>query len=88
MRGAYLNPTAANPTADRAQVDLAVPDGAEKAQLETFGLLGRKVQTVATGLGSGRQPQTVEVAGLAPGVHVLRLRVVGTVATQKVTGVR
>ena len=83
MRGAYPNPTA-----DRAQVDMAVPDGAEEARLELFDLLGRKVQTVASGLDSGRQTQTVEVSGLAPGVYFLRLRAAGTIATQKVTVVR
>jgi len=77
-----------SPTTRRATVEVAVPAGAEDARLELFDLLGRKVRTLAAGIESGRQTQTVEVSDLSPGVYFLRLRAGGTTTTQKLTVVR
>jgi len=77
-----------SPTTRRATVEVAVPAGAEDARLELFDLLGRKVRTLAAGIESGRQTQTVEVSDLSPGVYFLRLRAAGTTTTQKLTVVR
>jgi len=77
-----------SPTTRRATVEVAVPAGAKDARLELFDLLGRKVRTLATGIESGRQSQTVEVSDLSPGVYFLRLRAGGTTTTQKLTVVR
>jgi hypothetical protein len=77
-----------NPTTRRATVEVAVPTEADNARLELFDLLGRKIQTLATGMESGRTTQTLEVSNLSPGVYFLRLRAAGTTTTQRLTIVR
>jgi len=77
-----------SPTTRRATVEMAIPNEAQDARLELFDLLGRTVRTIATGMESGRQTQTVEVSDLSPGVYFLRLRAAGTTTTKKLTVVR
>ncbi|PAP75276.1 CHRD domain-containing protein [Rubrivirga marina] len=60
-----------------------------QATLALFDVLGRRVQTLAAGpLGAGAQTATLDTAGLAAGVYVLRLDVDGATRTRTVTVLR
>ena len=77
----------ANPIRGTAQVRFAT-EAAGDARLVLVDVLGRTVAVLADGAAAGAQTATLNTAGLAPGVYVLRLAAGGRVLTQTVTVVR
>ena len=83
-----LMPPAPNPVRTRTTVAFSV-GAADQAALELFDTTGRRVVTLASGaFGPGRQSATVDAAGLAAGVYVLRLQTAAGVRSQTMTVVR
>ncbi|HEX8298027.1 MAG TPA: T9SS type A sorting domain-containing protein [Rubricoccaceae bacterium] len=77
----------ANPIRGAAQVRFST-ETAQDARLALYDVLGRRVATLVDGAVSGTQSVTLNTAGLAPGVYVLRLTAGADVLTQTVTVVR
>ena len=62
-----------NPFASRAAVDVDV-DAAQRVAVEVYNLLGQRVATLFDGtLQPGGRTLTLDGAGLAPGVYVVRM---------------
>lgn len=77
----------ANPVRGAAQVRFST-ETTGTARLALYDVLGRRVATLADGVAAGAQAVTLDAAGLAPGVYLLRLDAGGRVLTQTVTVVR
>ena len=77
----------ANPLRGAAQVRFST-ETAQDVRLALYDVLGRRVATLADGTVSGAQSATLQTAGLATGVYVLRLTAGADVLTQTVTVVR
>lgn len=77
----------ANPVRGAAQVRFST-ETAQDVRLALYDVLGRRVATLADGTVSGAQSATLQTAGLAAGVYVLRLTAGADVLTQTVTVVR
>ena len=58
------------------------------ARLALYDVLGRRVATIADGVSAGDQTATLDTAGMAPGVYLLRLDAGGRALTQTVTVIR
>ena len=83
-----LLPPAPNPVRGAAAVAFSA-GGAGRAELALFDATGRRVALLASGdVGPGRQVATLEAAGLAAGVYVLRLQTAAGVKSRTVTVVR
>ena len=83
-----LMPPAPNPVRTRTTVAFSV-GAADYAELALFDATGRRVTIIASGtLGPGRQSATVDAAGLAAGVYVLRLQTAAGVRSQTMAVVR
>ena len=83
-----LLPPAPNPVRTRTVVAFSTGP-ADHAELALFDTTGRRVVTVAEGaFGPGRQTATLDAAGLAAGVYVLRLQTASGVRAQTLTVVR
>ena len=77
-----------NPVRQRARVDLVLPR-AGRARVDVVDVLGRRVRTVADAeFEAGPHALTLDAAGLAPGVYVVRASGGGETASLSVTVVR
>ena len=85
--GPVLSAPAPNPTSGTARFTLTPPEAAHMT-VELIDVHGRVVAVPFQGAASGPTTVTVETAGLAPGVYVLRLDTGYEVHTRRVTVVR
>ncbi len=83
-----LHPPHPNPVSNRATVRYAVPPETDEATLRVYDVLGRVVQTAATNGREGRQEIQLDVADLASGVYVLRLRAGDSAKTERFSVVK
>lgn len=82
-----LEPTYPNPARGRVTVRFAVRarSDADAAALRLYDVLGRRVQSVRTGVRPGRHEVHLPVHDLASGVYVLRLERAGQTRHQRLT---
>ena len=82
-----LTMAVANPVRGATQVRFST-ETAQNVRLAVYDVLGRRVATLADGVVSGTQTATLNTAGLAPGVYVVRMTAGAFAATQRMTVVR
>jgi len=71
-----------NPASHRTTLRYAVPERREVA-IHLYDALGRQMRTVVRGQKAGRHEKQLDISGLASGAYFLRLKVKGTVKTQR-----
>jgi hypothetical protein len=79
-----------NPATSRVIIRYAVPEdlGDQQMRLVLYDVLGRRVQTIATGEAPGRNERSHQVSGLPAGTYFLRLTVGQTKRTKRFSVVR
>lgn len=79
-----------NPATSRVTIRYAIPEdlGDQQMQLVLYDVLGRRVQTIATGEAPGRNERSHQVSGLPAGTYFLRLTAGQTKRTKRFSVVR
>lgn len=83
LLGAYPNPAR-----NQATVRYALPEAVDDATLRIYDGIGRQVRSVSLETSAGRHKHQLSTEALASGMYFLRLRVNGTVKTQRLTVVQ